>query len=101
MVCKRNNVALSCWHCQAGFPPGVVNIIPGYGPTAGAAISSHMDIDKVAFTGSTEVRQPPQPWTTEYLVAGKILEVLCLPHLIQSSFQAVRCIFGIGKTLLF
>jgi acyl-CoA reductase-like NAD-dependent aldehyde dehydrogenase len=33
----------------------VVNIIPGYGPTAGAAISSHMDIDKVAFTGSTEV----------------------------------------------
>uniref|UniRef100_A0A8C9N258 aldehyde dehydrogenase (NAD(+)) n=1 Tax=Serinus canaria TaxID=9135 RepID=A0A8C9N258_SERCA len=40
---------------EAGFPPGVVNIIPGYGPTAGAAISSHMDIDKVAFTGSTEV----------------------------------------------
>ncbi|KAL6053011.1 hypothetical protein STEG23_023182, partial [Scotinomys teguina] len=40
---------------EAGFPPGVVNIIPGYGPTAGAAISSHMDIDKVAFTGSTQV----------------------------------------------
>lgn len=41
---------------QAGFPPGVVNVIPGYGPTAGAAISNHTDIDKVAFTGSTEVR---------------------------------------------
>jgi len=40
---------------EAGFPPGVVNIIPGYGPTAGAAISEHMDVDKVAFTGSTEV----------------------------------------------
>ncbi|XP_047139581.1 aldehyde dehydrogenase, mitochondrial isoform X1 [Hydra vulgaris] len=40
---------------EAGFPAGVVNIIPGYGPTAGAAISEHMDIDKVAFTGSTEV----------------------------------------------
>ncbi|XP_038618979.1 aldehyde dehydrogenase, mitochondrial-like [Tachyglossus aculeatus] len=40
---------------EAGFPPGVVNIIPGYGPTAGAAISSHMEVDKVAFTGSTEV----------------------------------------------
>lgn len=40
---------------QAGFPPGVVNIIPGFGPTAGAAIASHMDINKVAFTGSTEV----------------------------------------------
>ncbi|XP_006628723.1 retinaldehyde dehydrogenase 3 [Lepisosteus oculatus] len=40
---------------EAGFPPGVVNILPGFGPTAGAAISNHMDIDKVAFTGSTEV----------------------------------------------
>uniref|UniRef100_A0AAY4E4E5 Aldehyde dehydrogenase domain-containing protein n=1 Tax=Denticeps clupeoides TaxID=299321 RepID=A0AAY4E4E5_9TELE len=40
---------------EAGFPPGVVNILPGYGPTAGAAIASHMGIDKVAFTGSTEV----------------------------------------------
>ncbi len=30
-------------------------MIPGYGPTAGAAISEHMDVDKVAFTGSTEV----------------------------------------------
>ncbi|XP_078083458.1 aldehyde dehydrogenase, mitochondrial-like [Mustelus asterias] len=40
---------------EAGFPPGVVNIVPGFGETAGAAIASHMDIDKVAFTGSTEV----------------------------------------------
>jgi aldehyde dehydrogenase (NAD+) len=40
---------------EAGFPPGVVNLLPGYGPTAGAAIASHMDVDKVAFTGSTEV----------------------------------------------
>ncbi|KAJ8272383.1 hypothetical protein COCON_G00112420 [Conger conger] len=40
---------------EAGFPPGVVNILPGFGPTAGAAIASHMGIDKVAFTGSTEI----------------------------------------------
>ncbi len=40
---------------EAGFPEGVVNILPGYGPTAGGAIANHMDIDKVAFTGSTEV----------------------------------------------
>ena len=45
-----------CHLFQAGFPPGVVNIVPGYGPTAGAALSEHMDVDKVAFTGSTEVR---------------------------------------------
>ncbi|KAF3060201.1 aldehyde dehydrogenase [Trichoderma harzianum] len=40
---------------EAGFPPGVFNLISGFGKTAGAAISSHMDIDKVAFTGSTVV----------------------------------------------
>ncbi|KAK5660715.1 hypothetical protein OQA88_12080 [Cercophora sp. LCS_1] len=38
---------------EAGFPPGVLNIISGFGKVAGAAISAHMDIDKVAFTGST------------------------------------------------
>ncbi|XP_073814694.1 aldehyde dehydrogenase X, mitochondrial [Musca autumnalis] len=40
---------------EAGFPPGVINIITGYGPTAGAAISEHPEIQKVAFTGSVEV----------------------------------------------
>jgi aldehyde dehydrogenase (NAD+) len=40
---------------EAGFPPGVVNIISGFGRTAGAAIANHMDVDKVAFTGSTLV----------------------------------------------
>ncbi|HEX8632706.1 MAG TPA: betaine-aldehyde dehydrogenase [Pyrinomonadaceae bacterium] len=40
---------------EAGFPDGVVNIIPGYGETAGAALASHPGIDKIAFTGSTEV----------------------------------------------
>ncbi len=40
---------------EAGYPEGVVNMLPGYGPTAGAAIARHMDVDKVAFTGSTEV----------------------------------------------
>ncbi|KAL3839866.1 hypothetical protein ACJIZ3_024457 [Penstemon smallii] len=39
----------------AGLPDGVLNVVTGYGRTAGAAISSHMDIDKVSFTGSTEV----------------------------------------------
>jgi len=39
---------------EAGFPAGVVNIITGYGATAGAALAAHTDVDKVAFTGSTE-----------------------------------------------
>ncbi|KAL7273391.1 mitochondrial aldehyde dehydrogenase [Rhizina undulata] len=38
---------------EAGFPPGVVNILTGYGKTAGAAIAAHEGIDKIAFTGST------------------------------------------------
>jgi len=40
---------------EAGFPPGVINVLSGFGKVAGAAISSHMDVDKVAFTGSTVV----------------------------------------------
>ncbi|HEY9284917.1 MAG TPA: aldehyde dehydrogenase family protein [Pyrinomonadaceae bacterium] len=40
---------------EAGFPDGVVNIVPGYGETAGAALAGHKGIDKIAFTGSTEV----------------------------------------------
>jgi len=40
---------------EAGFPEGVVNVLAGYGETAGAALAAHDDVDKVAFTGSTEV----------------------------------------------
>src|ERR1700728_3122246 len=40
---------------EAGVPEGVGNVVPGYGETAGAALASHMGVDKVAFTGSTEV----------------------------------------------
>lgn len=41
--------------CEAGLPDGVVNIVTGYGETAGAALAEHQGVDKVAFTGSTEV----------------------------------------------
>lgn len=40
---------------EAGIPDGVVNIVTGFGETAGAALAEHSDVDKVAFTGSTEV----------------------------------------------
>jgi aldehyde dehydrogenase (NAD+) len=36
---------------EVGFPDGVINVVPGYGETAGAALTAHMDVDKVAFTG--------------------------------------------------
>ncbi|CVL07050.1 aldehyde dehydrogenase (NAD+) [Fusarium proliferatum] len=38
---------------KAGFPPGVINIVNGFGKKAGAALAAHMDVDKIAFTGST------------------------------------------------
>src|SRR5215472_2114093 len=41
--------------CEAGFPDGVINIVTGFGETAGAALAAHSQVDKVAFTGSTEV----------------------------------------------
>ena len=40
---------------QAGIPPGVFNVVPGYGAEAGAALALHMDVDCIAFTGSTRV----------------------------------------------
>jgi phenylacetaldehyde dehydrogenase len=40
---------------EAGFPPGVVNVVTGFGETAGAALVEHPDVDKIAFTGSTSV----------------------------------------------
>lgn len=50
-------LALAALVKEAGIPPGVVNVVPGYGPTAGAALTHHPDVDKVAFTGSTEVNK--------------------------------------------
>lgn len=48
-------LALAALTREAGFSKGVINVLPGYGPTAGAAICLHQDVRKVAFTGSTEV----------------------------------------------
>src|SRR5438445_2213853 len=59
---------------EAGVPDGVINIIPGYGPTAGAAISGHKDIDKVAFTG-------------EYLTGQVIMEAAAKSNLKRVSLE--------------
>ncbi|KAG6843866.1 hypothetical protein H0H87_012258, partial [Tephrocybe sp. NHM501043] len=59
---------------EAGFPPGVVNIITGYGNTVGNAISTHLGIDKVAFTGST-------------LVGRKVMEAAAKSNLKQVTLE--------------
>ncbi|OAA58919.1 Aldehyde/histidinol dehydrogenase [Niveomyces insectorum RCEF 264] len=49
----RQPFGLAALAHEAGFPPGVINVLSGFGPTAGHALSSHMDVRKISFTGST------------------------------------------------
>lgn len=68
---------------EAGFPDGVINVIPGYGPTAGAAIVKHPDVHKIAFTGSTEVGKLIQRMAADNLkkvtleLGGKSPVIVC------------------------
>ncbi|HLK72035.1 MAG TPA: aldehyde dehydrogenase family protein, partial [Streptosporangiaceae bacterium] len=48
-------VELAALMDEAGFPPGVFNVVTGFGPAVGKALAAHPDVDKVAFTGSTAV----------------------------------------------
>jgi aldehyde dehydrogenase (NAD+) len=59
---------------EAGIPDGVLNVVPGYGPTAGAALSGHMDVDKVAFTG-------------EYITGQIIMEAAAKSNLKRISLE--------------
>src|SRR5204863_6564521 len=59
---------------EAGIPDGVLNVVPGFGPTAGAALSSHMDVDKVAFTG-------------EYLTGQIVMEAAAKSNLKRVSLE--------------
>ncbi|CAF1270235.1 unnamed protein product [Rotaria sordida] len=87
---------------EAGFPPGVVNVIPGDGPECGNAISVHQDIDKVAFTGSVEVGKKVQEAAAKsnlkrvsLELGGKSPLIICedadLDHAVK---LAHRAIFG-------
>lgn len=86
---------------EAGLPPGVVNIVPGYGPTAGAAIVKHPGVDKVAFTGSTEVGRQimkdaasPNLKRVSLELGGKAPNIVFADSDIQAAVQgAMRGIF--------
>ncbi|MFJ8019360.1 aldehyde dehydrogenase [Streptomyces sp. NPDC096311] len=49
-----STVALAALFAEAGFPPGVVNVVTGWGPETGKALTAHPGVDRIAFTGSTE-----------------------------------------------
>jgi acyl-CoA reductase-like NAD-dependent aldehyde dehydrogenase len=50
-----SSIALAELVVEAGFPPGVVNVVTGWGPEVGKALTTHPGVDKIAFTGSTQV----------------------------------------------
>lgn len=60
---------------EAGFPPGVVNTLSGYGPTAGEPLARHPDVEKVAFTGSTAVGHRIQQCSAETNLKNVSLEL--------------------------
>jgi len=59
---------------EAGLPPGVLNVVPGYGPVAGDALASHPDLDHLTFTGSTETGRAVAA-TTAHNLADCTLEL--------------------------
>jgi len=60
---------------EAGFPPGVVNVLSGFGPTAGKHLACHPDVDKVAFTGSTAVGKKIQEYASSSNLKNVSLEL--------------------------
>jgi len=86
---------------EAGFPAGVVNIVPGYGETAGAALAAHPAVDKVAFTGSTEVGK-----LIVQAAAGNLKKVSLelggkSPNIVLSDADVHRAIAGASSAIFF
>lgn len=87
---------------EAGMPPGVFNVVPGYGQEAGSALALHMDVDCIAFTGSTRVGKQilqyagqsnlKRAWTE---LGGKSANIVCAdcPDLDAAVRSAVGSIF--------
>ena len=86
---------------EAGIPDGVVNIVPGYGETAGAALAAHPDVDKIAFTGSTEVGK-----LIVHAAAGNLKKVSLelggkSPNVVFSDGDVDRAIAGASMAIFF
>ncbi|MCC6744660.1 MAG: aldehyde dehydrogenase family protein [Acidobacteria bacterium] len=86
---------------EAGFPPGVVNVVTGFGETAGAALAAHPDVDKVAFTGSTEVGR-----LIVHAAAGNLKKVTLelggkSPNVVFADSDVDRAIAGAASAIFF
>jgi acyl-CoA reductase-like NAD-dependent aldehyde dehydrogenase len=75
---------------EAGIPDGVFNVVPGFGPTAGQALGRHMDVDCIAFTGSSEVGKYFLKYSAESNMKSVNLE--CggkSPHIIMADAPSI------------
>jgi aldehyde dehydrogenase (NAD+)/betaine-aldehyde dehydrogenase len=77
---------------DAGFPPGVLNVVPGYGLEAGAPLAAHQGIDHLAFTGSREVGQAVMVAAAANIVPVTLELGGKSPHLVFPDFDAVTAI---------
>lgn len=87
---------------QAGFPEGVVNVVPGFGETAGKALALHCDVDVVSFTGSTEVGRLMMQYSGQSNLkrihlecGGKSPNVICAdaPDLTRAAIDSAMAVF--------
>ncbi|MGN6252927.1 MAG: phenylacetaldehyde dehydrogenase StyD [Marmoricola sp.] len=86
---------------EAGFPAGVVNIVPGLGATTGAALVAHADVDKVSFTGSPEVGRAIQKAAADTFKRVTLELGGKSPHIVAEDADLDRAIQGIAMGLFF
>jgi phenylacetaldehyde dehydrogenase len=86
---------------EAGFPPGVVNILTGYGETTGAALVKHPGIDKIAFTGSTEVGKLINRQATETLKRVSLELGGKSPVIVLPDFDIQGAVGGAANAIFF
>ena len=86
---------------EAGVPDGVVNIVTGYGETAGAALAAHPDVDKIAFTGSTEVGKLIVQAATGNLKKGSLELGGKSPAIIMADADMSLAIEGAANAIFF
>ncbi|MEU9112410.1 aldehyde dehydrogenase family protein [Streptomyces sp. NPDC048483] len=77
---------------EAGLPAGVLNVVPGYGGEAGAALAAHPDVDRLAFTGSREVGEAVMAAAARNIVPVTLELGGKSPHLVLPDFDAARAV---------
>jgi aldehyde dehydrogenase (NAD+) len=84
---------------QAGLPPGALNVVPGLGEEAGAALAAHPDVDRLAFTGSREVGEAVMAAAARNIVPVTLELGGKSPHLVLPDFDAARAVPQIVESI--